>query len=485
MSSNNAEEKATGKRSWSITTRLSVLYALSAFGLLILATSFLYWVLTDTLEREDHQLLVARIHDLRIVLREHPEAEDSELLFHEIQREGGGPGLASHYARILDASGQTLLETTGMEQRVAARDFPTPISLSETDSPSLMWQAPDGSCYLLMSTWAGLGKLEQPVRQIQVALDVSQEEALLVAYRRYLAWVLLLGTLLSAGLGVLVARRGLRPLAEITQTVERITATRLHERVGSASWPKELASLAVAFDSMLERLSGSFERLSQFSADLAHELRTPINNLMGETEVALARDRSLEDYARVLESNMEEYAKLSRMIDGLLFLARSASMQTRIEGTRFAADKELDAIRDYFEPVADEADIKIICTGQAEISAEPLLFKRAIGNLVINAIHYTPRGGTIVLSVRKNTDQSIEVSVQDNGCGIAAEHLPKLFERFYRVDAARAQQPEGMGLGLAIVKSIMERHGGQVTIESEPGKGTIVGLHFPPPFQPR
>jgi two-component system heavy metal sensor histidine kinase CusS len=255
----------------------------------------------------------------------------------------------------------------------------------------------------------------------------------------------------------------------------------LHERVNPARWPRELTALATAFDQMLDRLEKSFARLSQFSADLAHELRTPINNLMGEADLALSRVRAPDEYRRVLESSLEEFAKLARTIDGLLFLARAEHPETQVQRAALDARKEIDAVREFYDAMAQDQGVDVRCEGDAALHADPLLLRRAVSNLLSNALQYTPRGGRVVMSAAASPDGGAVVRVTDSGVGIEPEHLERIFDRFYRVDPARSRFPRGVGLGLAIVKSIMDLHRGLVTVQSEPGKGTTVSLQFPAP----
>lgn len=468
-----------GRRcAWSITGKLTLLYALFASILLLLSAMFLYWVLASNMEHEDSQFLSDKIHVLRMILREHTDAP--ALLKQEVEWEGATSSMSQHYAyysRILDASGGLLLETPGMGTVIPANAFPSPADEARETANMLHWLGKDGRTYLMTTAWASSGN-SQSDRLLQIALDVSREDALIADYRHKLIAVLVLGVLLSGAIGALVARRGMRPLREITRTIERITASQLHERIEPARWPKELSTLADAFDQMLGRLEQSFIQLSQFSADLAHELRTPINNLMGEAETALSGARTPQDYRLVLESSLEEYSRLSRMTDSLLFLARAESAQTCIERTRLYARAELEAVCAFYQALADDRGVAISCQDEAGLDADPLLLRRALSNLLANALRHTLRGGQIELAVQ-TTDTAIEVSVADSGCGIAPEHLPRIFDRFYRVDSARAHSAEGAGLGLSIVKSIMALHGGSVHIASIPGKGTTVTLIFP------
>lgn len=505
--SSKTTKKKTGNRGaliyrmlWSsITGRLTFLYALSAFGMLVLSTIFLYRVLVSGLEREDNEFIDDKIHILQDIFQKNPN--NIEDLAEEMKWERTALGSSQYYIRVLDESGHTLIETSGMSGIIAPSLFLVPDQIGNTNlsKSEIKWRSPKGKPYLLKAAWAEvtspqdkgeqkemLGRLgfevgspQRERRLFQIALDVSDDEALIVVYRRRLLIALLLGFFFSAAAGVIVARKGMRPLEEITKVAQRITATQLHERISPARWPKELTALATAFDEMLNRLENSFNQLSQFSADLAHELRTPINNLMGEAEVALSRTRALDEYRHVLESSLEEYGKLSRMIDSLLFLARAESKDTQVKRSLFEVSKEIEAVQEFHESVAEEQGVEVTCQGNALLNADSILFRRVVSNLLSNALQYTPRGGKITLSVNQIDDECVELSVSDTGSGIAPEHLPRIFDRFYRADRARSQYPQGTGLGLAIVKSIMDLHSGTVMIESEPDKGTTVTLKFP------
>jgi two-component system heavy metal sensor histidine kinase CusS len=485
MSSKSAEP-TTGTRAigrapgvWSIAGRLTVLYTVSAGGMLILSSVLLYWVLASNLAWEGHQFLVDKMHVLRGIVRDHPHERDA--LEEEAQTEVAAYQYTKYYIRALDAAGGTLLETPGMAEVLPVAVFPAPTGAHEGPGDGRHWRSPDGNAYYLLAAWAHMGQSGAGQRLLQLGLDVSRHDVLLATYRRTLALVLGVGMLCAAGAATVVARRGMRPLAEITYAAQRITATQLHTRLGPVYWPKELTALATTFDAMLTRLEDSFARLSQFSVDLAHELRTPINNLMGEAEVALARPRTPAEYQQVLGSSLEEYAKLAQMIDSLLFLARAEIPETHINRTRLDARRELDALREFYEALAEEHEMTISCHGQALLHADPILFRRAVSNVLANALYYTPPGGTVTLSVTPAEDHSIMIGVSDTGVGIAPEHLSKIFDRFYRVDPARSPHRPGMGLGLAIVKSIMDLHKGTVTVQSVPHHGTTITLRFPPP----
>jgi two-component system heavy metal sensor histidine kinase CusS len=243
-----------------------------------------------------------------------------------------------------------------------------------------------------------------------------------------------------------------------------------------ADWPRDLQPLAVAFDDMLKRLDDSFTRLSQFSADLAHELRTPIANIMGEAQVALTRDRTAAEYREIIESTIGECERLSRIVDNLLFVARVDAAREPIARKRFDARGAVEKIAAFYQAIADDHHVTISCSGDGQIYADADLFERVLGNLLDNALRFTPENGSIQIAVSEH-DANFEVAVSDNGSGIAPEHLPRVFDRFYRAESSRGS--DGAGLGLALVKSIVDLHGGSATIESKFGRGTTVKLRFP------
>ena len=291
--------------------------------------------------------------------------------------------------------------------------------------------------------------------------------------------VVVASLLLSAAISAVLVRRALTPLEEITRSAERITVSRLNQRLGAARRPPELAALAAVFDAMLARLEDSFRRLSDFSSAMAHELRTPIGILTGEAEVALSRPRRAKDYREVIESSLEEYRRLARMIDNLLFVARADSGSAWLATVPLDARREAEAVAELYQALAEEREVAFSCHGEATVAADSDLLRRALSNLLSNAFRHTPAGGQVQIRIDGSDPRWVRIEVRDSGCGIGAEHLDRVFDRFYRADPARAPQQEGSGIGLSIVRSIMELHGGQAELESTPGQGTRVRLSFP------
>ncbi|HEY2257729.1 MAG TPA: heavy metal sensor histidine kinase, partial [Variovorax sp.] len=284
--------------------------------------------------------------------------------------------------------------------------------------------------------------------------------------------------LASTGLAFLVLRRGLRPLRALAATAAGIRPMNLAVRLPEHDAPLEIERMVIAFNAMLERIAEGYERLSQFSADLAHEIRTPIGVLIGQTQVALHQARSADEYQRVLESNMEELNRLRQIAENILFLAQADHETLAIERAPVALAAELQKIADYFEGVADEEGLRfeVEASGFAFVNAP--LCRRAINNLVANAVRYGTRGSTVRL-IGTQEAQAAVIAVENVGEPVAVEQLSRLFDRFYRGDAARSRPTESTGLGLAIVKAIMRLHGGQAQVSSATPGSIRFELHFP------
>lgn len=463
----------------SITGRLALLYVGSSTLLLLLAAGYLYWGLQQSLRESDRALVSGKLQVLRLLLREAHDRTD--LLASEIEHEAAANELLKYYLRVIDERGRVLLETSDMSSLLPVLAFPAP-ALSAAEAPVAVSRTqPSGRTYLLLTGEALTGSTPPERRTLQVALDIAHTDALLADYRHKLAWVLTAGVGFAAALGMIVTRVGLRPLRAMATATRRITASRLGARMSATRWPAELREYAAAFDGMLDRLQDSFGRLTEFSAEIAHAMRNPVNNLRGETEVALTRARSPEEYRQILGSSLEEFGRLSAMIEGLLFIARADDPEAALVRTRFRVRDQLDAVRDFYDALAAEQRVTVVCEGDAALIGEPMLVRRAISNLLGNALKHTVADGRgrVTLSARTGEGGGAEIAVADNGCGIAPEHLAKVFDRFYQVDPSRAEPAKGAGLGLAIVRSIMRLHGGEATIESTVGQGTTVTLRFP------
>jgi two-component system, OmpR family, heavy metal sensor histidine kinase CusS len=458
-------------RGWSIVARLALLYTVLSTIVLCGAGFFLYWTLVQSLRSEEQSTLADKIAVLRQILRERPE--DRNALEEEIEWESTARRQAVYYARLI-LHGRTIVESPGFRSLLPSNAvFPQAESSEKPIGPITEFRASSGNTFLLTAADIN-GVPPNENYRYEIALDISNEQKLLADYRGTLLIALALAVAISAVLSTWVAHRGVRPIREITSAAQAITASALSERISAQTWPRELATLAAEFDRMLERLEDSFERLSRFSSNIAHELRTPISNLMGETEVALGRSLTAEQYREVFASSLEEYQRLSHLIDSLLFLARAETANLQIHKSDFAAHESISAVLEFYEPLAKESLIELSSTGQARVRGDEPLFRRAISNLLSNSLRHVSSGGRVTVEARTEPTAVI-IAVKDNGSGVAPKDLPNLFDRFYRAENSR----EGVGLGLSIVKSIMGLHHGTIEIASELGKGTTVVLRFP------
>ena len=479
MSSNASSNAAPWWRT--LAFRLTAGYAAAGLCLVFLATASLYLVLRAELEKSTDLFLADKFHVVRTLLRERPE--DWDALREEIELESAARRYEQFYIRLLDERGTPLLTTPGMAGQL---DLPLLISQiqSRPDRPFSM-KGTRGQSFWVASASAEVGSHSTRTDTIEIAIDISQQEALLARYRRWFLATLLGSFATFPLIGYQIARHGIRPLEEIATTAQHISSTNLHERISPEGYPFEVASLADTFNKMLDRLEGSFERISRFSADIAHDLRTPVNNIRGEAEVALVRARTVGEYRDVLGSCLEEAVRLSDLISDLLFLARAENPLTHLNRERVNVAELLDGVRDYYEASAEDGGISLITAAVAQpviAELDRALVQRAVGNLVSNAVAHTPSGGSIVLGTTLETGaeaSTVRVEVSDTGVGIPAEALPRVFDRFFRVDSSRSQGSGGTGLGLAIVQSIALLHGGSVEILSQVGQGTRVTLRMP------
>ncbi len=469
------------RRALALTWRLVAGYTLATLLTLTVAAVFLHRGLRRSFEIEDGELLSDSISAVRREVLKHPaDLHETEEL---IRQSAGDRQIEKYYGRLFDGD-RVVAESPGAaEVMPPPQEFPAPVAADQSFAAVTAATSPNGNPAYLGAALVARGPGAAPLLY-QVALDTRHVEEWLLGYRHTLTWMVSAASLVTALLGWIITRRGLRPLQEITAAAQRITATGLDEHISGKAWPHELASLAVEFDDMLGRLRGSFERLSQFTADAAHEFRTPLNNLMGSTSLALTRPRSEEEYRALLETHLEEYHRLTHMMESLLFLARADHAQTMLKPQPLAAGHALHEVVEFFSALAEDRGIALECQGDGVLTADAALLRMALSNLVSNALRHSPGGTKVTLSAEPQNGDGLLISVRDEGEGIAAGHLPRLFDRFYRAEASRTNGGEssgGSGLGLALVKTIMQLHGGTATVESTAGSGSVFRLHFPSP----
>jgi two-component system heavy metal sensor histidine kinase CusS len=313
--------------------------------------------------------------------------------------------------------------------------------------------------------------------QVVAAHLLVKEMAMLDTFRQRIAGAVLLAFLLTAAMGFLFLRRGLKPLHDMADHAAAITPARLNSRLDPTHTPRELNPLTEAFNGMLDRLADGYQRLVQFSADLAHEIRTPIGSLMGICQVTLQQPRSVDEYQSVIASNLEELERISRMVESILFLARAEEAQAVLDYKTLALEDELQRVADYFEGLAEERELRLVVEGEGCLQADQQLLRRALSNLVANAVRYADAGSVISIRAKRHLDEYWLQVV--NVCPrLAPEQVERLFDRFYRADASR-QGADSNGLGLAIVTAIMRLHNGSADVEQGNDQTICFTLRFP------
>lgn len=314
--------------------------------------------------------------------------------------------------------------------------------------------------------------------KLTAAHIMVKEMAMLGEFRQRIYLAVGMAFLLTALLGFVLLRRGLRPLREMAAHATDISPARLHSRMSSDNTPVELQQLRDAYNAMLDRLAEGYQRLTQFSADLAHEIRTPVGSLMGHCQVALRQVRSADEYQALLASNLEELERISRIVESILFLARAEDTQAVVQRQPLQVHDELERVTEYFEGLAEERRICLSIAGDATLNADPLLLRRALSNLVANAIRYADPHSEVQIDVASTATQCV-INVENQGPALDPATLTHLFDRFYRGDASRQHNSDSNGLGLAIVAAIMQLHAGEASV-SQPQPGRIrFALSFP------
>ncbi len=457
--------------------RMTTWYAGTSFLLVLMVASVLYWSMAANMDAEDHRVLRNTATNLSDLLRLSPGTGYAKRIL--IGPSAPLPERQFIWVRVLMADGRASIETTGMSRRLPVSDFPALLALRPGQELIRSIETRSGLVFQTLSM--RLTHQHGQPAVLQVAIDRTAEQQLLMQYRERLMAVLLISLAICSAIGFLIARGGFRPVDQISRAARDIRSSTLHERLDTAGLPAELQSLAESFNVMLARLEGSFQQISRFSADVAHELRTPINNLRGEIEVALGKTRSEAEYRDVLGSALEECARIGRVIQSLLFLARAEIAGENPQLEMLNVHAEIAAIIEFYDPIAVAGGVALTAQVEPSLLAafDRPLFQQAVGNLLANAIAHTPRSGRIFVRAQRSESNMLQIEVVDTGRGIARAHLPHVFDRFYRADPARSSKGGNFGLGLSIVKSIAALHGGSVSIASESGAGTTVTLRTP------
>ena len=317
-----------------------------------------------------------------------------------------------------------------------------------------------------------------------VVLRVSRSEDRLRAQLREILVVLVLGLPLVVALagigGYVLARRALTPIDHLASEARRITAERLHERLSVPNHHDEIGRLAAVINDTFARLESSFEQLRRFTADASHELRTPLSVIRGIGEIGLHETRTPAEYKEAMGSMLEEVDRLTTLVDTLLRLSHGDAGTVRLSRESVDVGQLARDVVSSLGILAEERNqrLRIEVADSISVTADRLVLREAITNIVDNAIKYSPRRSAIEIRVHGDGDRAM-VDVADEGSGIAAEHRERIFDRFFRLDEGRSRDSGGTGLGLAIARWAVEANGGHISVDSGPNGGSIFRIVLP------
>ena len=450
-----------------LTQRLTLLFTAVAasvvlgLGALFLVETERHFVELDRMALQDKQ------HMIEEILRNADSADDA--------RQRLGEALSYNYdlyAQVQNGQGAVIFQSRGFIPTMRSDKTP------HTGESKVFGMLRHGDARFHTLVFRAYPAYSSTPLMVWIAADTDHHTQFLDRLRRSLALYVLAAIAICGLLSWLAARQGLAPLRDMKSRAAKVTGQKLGERMPVQAVPVEMADLAQELNRMLDRLQEDFRRLTDFASDLAHELRTPISNLLTQTQVALATKRDAATYRDILASNAEEFQRLARMVSDMLLLAKTERGVDLPHKERFSARQDALALLEFYEAVAEEKRIRLQLKGDGEVEGDRLMFRRAVSNLLSNALRYTPEAGDITIRIT-STAQTTTVAVENTGTDIDAKILPRLFDRFYRADASRAHpDSDGSGLGLAITRAIAEAHGGSVTATSGDGR-TCFTLMFP------
>jgi two-component system heavy metal sensor histidine kinase CusS len=438
----------------SLTTRLALLFALLAFSAMSIVGYVLYRKLEAQLIVRDDAALVTRVDQIRTLMQD----VDVRDLIHEKPHLFANMLGNTESLLVVRYLGEAPLIVVNPDSTAVPVVTPVPADLALSLDAVHHANASDGTPFIYVAA-AARGVGEQRDLQIISGRLMTERTRMLSDYRNQILLFASTAAFLAALLAFGLARRGMYPLRRLAAQTASIGIGTLSTRIDRRDAPRELDALIGAFNSMLNRLERGFTQLKQVSADMAHDLRTPIGNLLGQTEVGLSQPRDIAYYQRLLGSNFEELQRMSKMIDNMLFLARAENADHAIEPQELLVADEFGRMAEYFDGLADERNIRLEWRGDGSVWADPLLLRRALANLLANAVRYADPG-TAISTVAEQRPDGTTLYVENRGTTIEPHQLERLFDRFYRADASRHRSSESSGLGLSIVRSIMLLHGG-------------------------
>ena len=460
----------------SLASQLTLAFFLASFLMALTASGVLYWATVATLLYADDQVIDKRAGTVIDILLASELNEG--LLAHEVNEDNQGP--RQIFMRVVSSYEPIRLETEGMQTVLTTDTFPVP---KNSTAERATIRLPDGRRYRAASFRIGVAaKPEIGDAILQVATDTSLDEASLSLFKKIFFSVIGAALPLSALSAWYIVNWKMKPLARITTASQLIDAGKLNQRIALADLPAELHELAHSFNSMLARLEATWSDLKNYADTIAHEMRTPLNRMRLGCEIALDKAETVAEFRDVMGAAVGECERLTRLLQGLLFLARVDSKQASITPMPVLLEEHLNTVCEYFEADAAELGIELsmTCEPGLVIEGDRDLLQQAIANPVANSLAHTPRGGSIRIDARRRGSDA-EIVVEDTGEGVTLEEQAHIFDRFYRAgkSAVRQKSAGNLGLGLSIAKGIAELHGGRISMLSEPGKGTRISITIP------
>jgi two-component system, OmpR family, heavy metal sensor histidine kinase CusS len=443
----------------SISRRLAAMFAVVALFVFTMVGTGLFLVLRTQLEHHLRESLDTRAEIARLIVLHSTTADRWKMAKEKL-------------ADITPRDRSTLFAASSADPRYT---YGTPLagSIEKRLPGGYVRLRANGRAYDMLTTTIPIPAVgERPPVDLQVAIDCSPNVRTMRVFGFALAALTALGTITVLLLSYSVAKIGLAPLTRLTKDASNVSPNNRSQRLNTRSLPYELEDLAKSFNGALERLDSAYARLESFNADVAHELRTPVTILIGQTEVALTRDRSIGELRHTLQSNLEEFERVRAIINDMLFLARADQGERATGLVEVSLAAEVARTLEFLEIPLEEAQVRAVATGDARAFVNTSLFGRALINLVMNAIQHCAPGAAIAVSIARERGR-ISIAVANPGEAIEPSMLDHLFDRFYRAESSRTNSRENHGLGLAIVKAVAEMHRGTVSATSSRGVNTF------------
>ena len=450
----------------SIAGRLALMFAAAAVAVFAVTGMALHHVLARELDRYQSEQLQGHLEDIRYML---VHGRSPLLLEHARQKMDELASADGHtrYWLWSDAPAWRHGDEAGA---MAAAALARPGMVLVPQQPGLPRMAVLGARVAANDI--------RPAVVLVAGMDTRGMDHTLKTFETALVVLAVLGSVLVAGLGYWVALAGLQPVQQLSREAQRIGPDSRGERLRLPALPMELLDMGASFNAALDRLNAAYQQLETFNADVAHELRTPVANLIGQTQVALSRERSAPALREVLQSNLEELERLRGIVADMLFLARAEQGERVRSRVPVSLAQEVRKIVDFFDMVLDESGMAVQVQGDAQLWAETSLLRRALSNLLHNAIQHASGSPHIEVHITLPEPGWAELAVANASAPLTPEQLAHVFDRFYRADHARANSFESHGLGLAIVQAIARMHGGSAFARQ--GEGRIsFGLRLP------